>query len=360
MREEKPRRRPRQKVVVGEIIEFLEYLAPPALSELPAPYGLQVGSATATVNTVLVAPLPTYSAISCAAAYKAALLITASPLLTQSLSAVHWDDPVGSKIAHLVNRQVSLYSLSNAYAIAPGGLDDSLAECLGLVAKGSLLPTTAEAQYKFVVAVPPTHLERVRNSAIEAGASRTGHYGGIRHRQIEGESNRVDEVRLELRVSARALQGVLAAVLESHSANEVAYDIYPLHNPGTMYGRGRVGELPLEVSLETVLAQVTDALELGTTSTPRCFARTKLPISSLAVVSGTEVGAKLLHAAIRQEVGAVITGGVSVTDQILVDGASTVLIDVGFAPSVAPGLRRLVNQLEETFSGDSIQIIYTE
>src|SRR5258708_1523665 len=104
MIEEKSRRRRRRAVKVGEIVEFLEYLAPAALASPPAPHGLQVGTALTPVKSVIVTPLPTYSAISCASAYKAALLISAAPLLGGPLSAIRWDDPIGAKIAHLVQR----------------------------------------------------------------------------------------------------------------------------------------------------------------------------------------------------------------------------------------------------------------
>jgi putative NIF3 family GTP cyclohydrolase 1 type 2 len=328
---------------------------------------LQTGTAASPVRTLLVAPLPTYSAISSAAAYKASLLVTAAPLLTGPLDAVRWDDPIGSKVAHLVNRQISLYTLCNSYALAPGGLDDSLAECLGLGAKGSLLPIAAEAQYKFVTSVPVAALGKVRGAAFEAGAEVSGLYTPFRY-SAEGIEAfvaasamcRAEEARLEMLVSARELQGVLAAVLEAHPSEEVAYDVYPLHNPGSLYGRGRVGELPLQVSLDTVLAQVTDALGLEATNAPRCSHRPGSSIGSLAVVSGIEVGSKLLHAATQQQVGAIITGGVSLSDLIIVDGTPSVLIDVGFTPSVAPGLKRLVAQLRDTFASDNLNVIYTE
>jgi hypothetical protein len=373
--EESLRRRRRRTVTVAEIIEFLEYLAPPALASPPAPHGLQVGTALAPVKTLVVAPLPTYSALSCAAAYRAALLITAAPLLNSPLTALRWDDPIGAKVAHLVQRQIALYVLSNAYAAAPGGFDDSLAERLGLAATGALIPTAAEAQLKLVVFVPMAHLAAVRKAAAEAGAGVIGAYThcafqspGIGTFQPGDKANptigqagkleEVEEMRLEMLVPERELKGVLAAVLEAHPYEEVAYDIYPLRNPGIVYGRGRIGELPLKVSLDTVLAQVNDALGLDKENRARCSHTPALPIGSLAVACGTGAGENLLWAAHRQGAGALVTGGASVTDLILADGLATVLIDVGFAPSVAPGLQRLVAQLRDTYH-DSLQVIYT-
>jgi putative NIF3 family GTP cyclohydrolase 1 type 2 len=159
-------------------------------------------------------------------------------------------------------------------------------------------------------------------------------------------------------VPERELQGVIAAMLDAHPYEEVAYDLYPLRNPGIVYGRGRIGELPLKVSLDTVLAQVNDALGLNVEHQARCSHRPGLSIHSLAVASGTGTGESLLWAAHRQEAGAIVTGGASLTDLMLADSTATVLIDVGFAPSVAPGLQRLVAQLRDTFGAESTQVLY--
>jgi hypothetical protein len=375
MNEERSRRRRRRSVTVAEIVDFLEYLAPPALASPPAPYGLQIGTTLTAVKSIVVTPLPTYSAISCAAAYKAALMITAAPLLADPMDTLRWDNPIGAKVAHLVQRQVSLYVLANAYAAAPGGFDDSLAERLGLAASGSLVPTAAEGQLKFVVFVPFKDLPRVRQAAAEAGAGVIGAYSHCSFQMRGtgtflprpganpaigkvGRLEEVEEARLEMLVSEREMQGVIAAVLEAHPYEEVAYDLYPLRNPGVVYGRGRIGELPLSVSLDTVLAQVNDALGLGTDNRARCSHRPGIPIRSLAVASGTGAGESLLWAAHRQEAGALVAGGVALTDLMLADTTVTVLIDVGFAPSVAPGLQRLVAQLRDTFDADAIQVVY--
>lgn len=376
--DDKLRRRRRRAVTVGEIAEFLEYLAPPSLSAPKTPHGLQIGSAQHPLKTVVLAPLATYHAISTAVSHKSALLIVASPLLTEPVQSLRWDDPIGAKIAHLTQRQVSLYALANSCAAAPGGFDDSLAESLGLAVSGTLQPTHAEHLLKFVVFVPKDAADKIRDAAADAGAGQIGRVSRYSHCSFRsagtgtflpldganpaigsiGSLEEVEEYRLEMVVSERELRGVIAAVLDAHPYEEVAYDVYPLRNPGLYYGRGRIGELPLSVSLETVLAQVNDALELKTENQARCLHRTGLPIRSLAVVSGMGEGESLLWAAHRQEAGAVVVGGTSLHDLMIADSLSTAIIDVGFAPSVTPGLRRLAAQLRDTFGSDGLEIVY--
>ncbi len=369
---EPPRRSHGRSLTVGEVIEFLEYLAPAA----PAgcrPFGLQVGTRHAALKSVVLAPLPTFSAITAAAAHPPSLLVTAAPLITEPRTSLCWDDPIGARISQLAQNQLSLYAISSSYAAAPGGFDDCLAEKLGLAPTGALVAALTEAQFKFVVFVPDSDVTRVHMAASEAGAGAIGHYShcafaarGLGMFRPEsgarptagrvGRQEEVEETRLEMLVSERDLQGVVAAVLDAHPYEEVAYDVYPLRNPGAVYGRGRIGELPLKVSLDTVLAQVDDALELGRDKPARCSHRPGLAINSLAVASGISTGENLLWEAHRQEAGAFVVGGASLADQMLADSANTVLIDVGFGPSVTPGLQRLAAQLRSTFSANALTV----
>ena len=167
-----------------------------------------------------------------------------------------------------------------------------------------------------------------------------------------GQLERVEEIRLEMLVPQRELQGVIAAVLEVHPYEEVAYDVYAVKNPGVLYGRGRIGELPLRVSLDTVLAQVQDALEVESI---RCSHKPEFPIGSLAAVSGICEG--LFWPVNRAGAGALVVGGASLQDLMLAESSATVVIEVGYAASVMPGLERLCAQMRETFGPDGIEII---
>lgn len=369
--EDRPRRRRKRALGAGEIIEFLEYLAPPALAVPEEPYGFQVGAPTLAVGTVILAPMPSFDALALAASRKHSLLITALPLLTEPIMSVRRDDPIGGKLAYLLEHRINYYVLANTFFSAPGGFDDSLAERLGLAATSSIVPTSYEPQYKIAVYVPPKSAERVMNAAADAGAGRIGNYthcsfqtqgtgtflprdGAKPTLGKVGNLERVGEVRMEMVVPQRELKGVIAAILEAHPYEEVAYDVYMVKNPGVQYGRGRMGELPLKVSLETVLAQVQDALELKSV---RLSHRPEFPIGSLATAAGAANG--LFARANTAGAGAFVTGAASVQDLMLADNSTTVVVDVGFSASVRPGLERLCRQLQDTFALDGAEILYS-
>ena len=369
--EERPRRRTRRIVSSAEVIDFLEYLAPPSLSVPEETWGLQTGAASAPIKTIVLSPMASFNALSTSAAHKQSLLLTCAPLITKPLHSVSKDDPIGAKVAYLLEHRINLYVLANSFASAPGGFDDSLAEKLGLAATSALVPTTFEPQYKLAVYTPPSDVEKVMRASAEAGG---GHIGNYSHCSFQthgigtylpregsrptsgnvGRLENADEVRLEMLVPQRELQGVIAAILEVHPYEEVAYDVYVVKNPGVLYGRGRIGELPLQVSLETVLAQVQDALVVKSV---RCSHRADLPISSLAAASGVCDG--LFWPANRAGAGALIAGGASLQDLMLADNSTTVVIDIGYSASVSPGLLRLKEQLKDTFGQDGLSVIYS-
>lgn len=99
--------------------------------------------------------------------------------------------------------------------------------------------------FKFIVFVPESHLERVKDAMFDAGAGRIGHYdrcawqmmGQGQFRPLpgsdpyEGEQGRVevvDEYRVELVCPADRLQAVAAALRASHPYETPAYEVIRL------------------------------------------------------------------------------------------------------------------------------------
>lgn len=100
---------------------------------------------------------------------------------------------------------------------------------------------------KLVVYVPLTHADIVRKALGEAGAGKLGNYdfcsfstrGTGRYRGNEnshpvigkaGDYEAVEEERIEVTVSRKILNNVIAKMKEAHPYEEVAYDIYPVEN----------------------------------------------------------------------------------------------------------------------------------
>ncbi len=363
-----------REVYVSDVVDFLEYFAPPSLARAEAVCGLQYGSASEAVTAVILAPFVTQSVIRVANATTANLIITPTPLTGATQNTLRSDEWPGSLVVQLLQSGISLYTLAPSASIVPSGFDHCFAERMGIAGTGQLLAASVEPQLKLVVFVPVKAVPFVRSALADAGAGVIGNYthcsfetrgvgsflpgpGTQPAKGVQGRFEMVDEVRLEVRVPQRELSGVLAALLEVHPYEEPAYDIYPLRTPGSVFSRGKLGELPLPVSMVTVLGQVEDALRSYGTNRLRSYNVRNREVQTVAVVSGDSEGGRTVQAALRAGADVVILGAVSQLDQMMVDGHRTALVDTGYAPSLAPGLERLAAQLRNTFGAEGLRVL---
>ena len=103
--------------------------------------------------------------------------------------------------------------------------------------------------HKLVWFVPADALDATRDAVFAAGAGRIGDYdrcswyaagtgtfrGGPGSEPRIGEAGReerVDELRVETVVPAERAKDVVAALIAAHPYEEVAFDLYPLVEPG--------------------------------------------------------------------------------------------------------------------------------
>jgi hypothetical protein len=102
-----------------------------------------------------------------------------------------------------------------------------------------------QGSFKLVWFVPEEALDASRDAVFAAGAGRIGDYercswyasgtgtflgGGSTAPSIgeRGREERVQELRVETVVPGDRVDAVVAALLEAHPYEEVAYDLYPL------------------------------------------------------------------------------------------------------------------------------------
>ena len=98
---------------------------------------------------------------------------------------------------------------------------------------------------KFIVTVPASHADTIREAIGQVGAGRIGNYdfcsfsvSGIGRFKGNNHSNptiggagnyeSVEEERIEVTVPSEIIREVIAEVKSRHPYEEVAYDVYPL------------------------------------------------------------------------------------------------------------------------------------
>lgn len=265
---------------VQAIIDILEELFPLYLAAKWDNPGLQVGSSTQSVANALVVLDVDEGVVDYAAQNGFELVITHHPIFFAPLKSIDYDASQGRLVKRIIEAGLTVYSAHTNLDAGARGLNQVLAERLGLQDISPLDRYYQDKLIKLVVYVPASHIEAVRAAVLSAGAGHIGRYqdccfmskGTGSFRPLAGsrpfigqvgDLEEVEEYRLETVVPQPRLAAVLNKMSEVHPYEEIAYDLYPLEREGPTYSMGRTGYLAEPATLEQVCIQVKQALGLS-------------------------------------------------------------------------------------------------
>ena len=117
---------------VNDILEFMETIAPMSLKMEWDNAGLLCGSKDAPVSKILIALDPFTHVCQEAADWGAELIVTHHPLIFDPQRAITEDTPVGRSILMLCRNGISAINAHTNLDQAKGGVNDILAQALGL------------------------------------------------------------------------------------------------------------------------------------------------------------------------------------------------------------------------------------
>lgn len=353
---------------VQRIINIINRIAPPGLAEEWDNVGLIVGDYAADVERVMVSLDATEAVLDEAVRQGVQLIISHHPMVFSAMKTIRNDHPTGKLIIKAIRHGIHIFAAHTNLDIADGGVNDILAGRLELTEIKPLADISAEALYKIVVFVPGGYEEDVRIAMGEAGAGWIGNYSHCTFQTTgtgtfkplagtkpfighAGELEKVKEVRLETVAPSSRLPRVIKAMLKVHPYEEVAYDIYPLHNQGTETGLGRIGYLPAPMPLEDLLAKVKQILDLPQVS---YIGELHRMISKVAVLGGS--GGSYIKKAAFQGADLFLTSDIKFHDGQLAESLGLALVDAGHFETEAVVLPYLVHVLQEEITRESLAV----
>ena len=131
---------------VKDILAYIETLAPRSMKEDWDNVGLLCGSASQPVHKILVALDPFESVCREAAAIGADLIVTHHPLIFSAPKAITDDTGLGRSILLLAKAGISAINAHTNLDCAPGGVNDVLAQTLGLQDVAVIAPSGMDDQ----------------------------------------------------------------------------------------------------------------------------------------------------------------------------------------------------------------------
>jgi dinuclear metal center YbgI/SA1388 family protein len=326
---------------LADIIGLLNQLCPPDLAEDWDNVGLQVGDPTAVISKILVCLDAEEVAVHEALRLGAQLIISHHPLIFRPLSRLTPADMTGRVLFQAIKKDISIVSAHTNLDRATDGLNDWLAQRLGVMDVVPLEPPESGHFYKLVVYVPSSHQLAVRQAAFSAGAGQIGSYdqcsfnsqgiGTFRGNQdsepfigIPGELETTEEIRFETILPGSLVNKVISRVIKAHPYEEVAYDLIRLENKRLDIGLGRVGQLEQTVSLQQFAEQVKIKLHLPAL---KLVGELQQQVKRVAVCGGT--GMSLFSAAVRQGADCLVTADIKFHEAQRARAEGVALIDAG-------------------------------
>lgn len=260
---------------VRQIVSIIEDLYPRSLAQPWDNIGLLVGDPEADVAKVLVAVDVTKGVLEEARRAKAGMIISYHPVIWDGLKQVTADGPTALQY-DLIRSGTAVYSIHTCLDSVIGGVNDALADALGLLDTrplGDLVEDPQGPHYKVVTFVPVEHVDRVADAMYNAGAGRIGLYShcGFQTKGIGtflplegarpaigriGTLQKVEEVRLESVVRAQDVAAVIAAMRKAHPYQTPAFDVLRHHDIEGRLGLGRVGRLARPTGLRVLLSRI--------------------------------------------------------------------------------------------------------
>jgi dinuclear metal center YbgI/SA1388 family protein len=119
-------------LILADIFQLLDRMAPPHMAEEWDNVGLQVGDPRREVDLIWVALDPSPGVVSAACQNGVGLLVTHHPLIFSPLKRIDIRTPIGSVIEQAFRNRLSIYAMHTNLDAAVGGLNDLLAQKTGM------------------------------------------------------------------------------------------------------------------------------------------------------------------------------------------------------------------------------------
>lgn len=248
---------------IKEIVQLLDVFAPPFYQESYDNAGLITGDFLLEC-TGLICTLDATEGVILEAIKKGCNLIVAHhPIIFGGLKKITGKSYVEKAIITAIKNNIAIYAIHTNLDNVLEGVNGKMADKLSLKNRKILLhkPNTL---MKLYVYVPIEDAPKVREAVFRAGAGTIGNYsecsfniqGTMTYTPGEGTNPYLGETgkrevspeeKIEVIFPAYLKEKVVAAVMEAHPYEEVAYDLIPLNNSLSNIGSGLVGDLPEEM-----------------------------------------------------------------------------------------------------------------
>ena len=357
---------------IMDIAAVIQKLVPLELAQDWDNVGLLLGDPQKDAKNILLTIDITKDVLSEAIKQKADLIIAYHPVIWDGLKKITADGPTGI-VYDLIRSGIAVYSIHTALDSAIGGVNDGLAEIIGIQDGkpiGNFVDYPAGDKYKLVVFIPIDSVEKVSKAVFAAGAGWIGNYshcgfgtegtGSFLPLQgakpaigKKGQLEKVPEIRFETIVPADKLDAVIAAMKKAHPYETPAFDVFKLYNGQQKFGLGRIGKLDKPLRMKQIIQRIkkyTGAKAIGIIGDPP---RAGL-VKTAAVCAGS--CGKIINLVITAKADLYLTGELKHHYALAAQEAGLTCICLSHSVSERFILKKFAKQLQEQAKQVTIKI----
>ncbi|WP_418602703.1 Nif3-like dinuclear metal center hexameric protein [Hwangdonia sp.] len=356
-------------MIVQDVINHLEALAPLAYAEDFDNVGLLVGDKNAKITGVLVTLDTLETVVDEAIEKKCNLVVSFHPIIFKGLKKLTGKNYVERVVLKAIKNDIAIYAIHTALDNALQGVNDMICNQLELTNKQILIPQS-ETIKKLTTYVPKQEAEQLRAALFETGAGSIGNYNncsfnvdGLGTYQGNENSNpslgekgvlhTEAETKITITYATHLESKILKTLFKTHSYEEVAYEITTLENKNQNIGMGMVGELKQPMAAELFLNHVKTKMK---TACIRHSSLPKKPIKKVAVLGGS--GSFAIQAAKAAGADAFITADLKYHDFFMAENR-ILLADIGHYESEQFTKNLLVAYLTKKISNFAVVLSNT-
>ncbi|AWU43309.1 Nif3-like dinuclear metal center hexameric protein [Blattabacterium punctulatus] len=252
------------EVLVRDIAEELENLAPREYAESYDNIGLIVGSYFQKVKKILITLDLTEEVFSESIHKNCNLIISFHPVIFKSIKSLTGNTFSERVVISALKNDISIYVIHTNLDVSWEGTHSYISKLLQLNREKSLFPKNGTIK-KLTTYVPISYSDKVRNSLFNAGAGKISNYsrcsynfdgfgsfmGNEKSKPFFGKKEHFHmekETCINVVFSSHKLNLIKEALFKSHPYEEVPYEIYNIENINPYIGIGIIGFLIEEMN----------------------------------------------------------------------------------------------------------------
>ncbi|WP_340074654.1 Nif3-like dinuclear metal center hexameric protein [Leptobacterium sp. I13] len=344
-------------MIVQDVINHIEELAPLAYAEDFDNVGLLIGERNTKITSILVTLDTLECVIDEAIEKKCNLIVSFHPIIFSGLKQLNGSTYVERTVIKAIQNNIAIYAAHTALDNTFNGVNAKLCDVLGIRKRHILIPQQNTIK-KLITFVPPKHANSVREALFNAGAGTIGNYdncsfntdgtgtykGNEHSNPVIGERGKFEqepETQIGVIYPKHLEKNILNALFDSHPYEEVAYECYALENTNQHIGMGMIGELDDAMDEHVFLTMLKEKLNLT------CIRHSELiskKVKKVAVLGGS--GAFAIEHAKKANADVFITSDIKY-HQFFQAENSLLLIDAGHYETEQFTKNLLVDYLKE-------------